>query len=110
MPNQLPEEVKQRRAEIVSMLATEISEQFAAERIGQVLECVAEGVDDSGRTVLRSCFDAPDIDTCVYLEDNEPVPPGTFLPVEITGTEGLDLLGRLSKSKQTVRECHEHTK
>ena len=50
--------------------------------------------DDSGRTVLRSCYDAPDIDTCVYLEDNESVPVGTFLPVTVTGTMGMDLLGR----------------
>ncbi len=94
MPDQLPEEVKQHRAEIVGLLATEVSERLAAARVGRVIECVCEGTDDSGRTVLRSCYDAPDIDTCVYLEDNESVPVGTFLPVTVTGTMGMDLLGR----------------
>lgn len=94
MDGQLDEDVKARRAEIVELLAQSISERKAEARVGTTLECVCEGADETGRPILRSVYDAPDIDTLVYLEDNRPIPAGTFLRVYVTASDGMDLVAR----------------
>ena len=43
----------------------------------------------------RSYMDAPDIDTKVFFTGPADCPSGSYVAVEITGTEEYDLLGRM---------------
>ncbi len=92
LPDQIDEEVKARRAEIVMELQAEIAYQLAMERVGKELEVLCEGFDeDERRWWGRGPGDAPDIDTRVYFTGN--ARPGEFVQVKITGAEGYDLIG-----------------
>ena len=65
MPDQIDEETKRRRADIVMTEQLAIAEEFArAGLIGRELEVVVDGLDEeSGIYYGRSYMDAPDIDT-----------------------------------------------
>jgi len=92
LPDQIDEEVKARRAEIVMELQADIAYQLATEMVGKKLEVLCEGFDeDEGRWWGRGPGDAPDIDTRVYFTGN--ARPGEFVQVKITGAEGYDLIG-----------------
>jgi len=92
LPDQIDEEVKARRAEIVMELQADIAYQLATEMVGKKLEVLCEGFDeDERRWWGRGPGDAPDIDTRVYFTGN--ARPGEFVQVKITGAEGYDLIG-----------------
>ena len=95
-PDQVDEDVKERRAEIVMDEALALMERQNQALVGQTLEVLAEGYSpEEGLWLGRSWRDAPDVDGRVLLEADEgELTPGEFLPVEITGWEGCDLLGR----------------
>ena len=92
LPDQMDEEVKARRAEIVMGLQAEIACQLALEMTGRQLEVLCEGFDQGQqRWWGRGPGDAPDIDTRVYFTGD--ARPGEFFQVKITGAEGYDLVG-----------------
>ena len=95
LPNQLEEEEKRRRAEVVMNEQMPIAFQVSADCVGKTLPVLVEGVDEeTGLWCGRSPMDAPDIDTRVLFQSREPLEEGMFVPVEITGSEGYDLTGR----------------
>ena len=89
---QLPEELRQRRAEIIMELQMSAAFDFADRCIGRTLEVLAEGCED-GQYYGRSYMDAPDIDTKVYFTSENEIEPGSYLPVLITDTCDYDLIG-----------------
>ena len=94
MPDQIDEETKRRRAEIVMSEQMAIAEAFARSLIGRELEVVVEGLDtESGLYYGRSYMDAPDIDTRVWFDSPYEHEAGEYLPVTITDSQGYDLLG-----------------
>ena len=64
--------------------------------IGQTLSVVYDGIDYDRQCFFgRTSFQMPDIDNLVYFESTVPVSVGEFYDVEITGTDGIDLIGRV---------------
>lgn len=96
LPGQIEEETKHRRAEIIMELQADIAARQADKMAGRQIEVLWEGFDEEMRLWYgRGPGDAPDIDTRVYLEGEQSAQPGTFSLVEITGSEGYDLLGHV---------------
>ena len=96
LPNQLDEEEKRRRAEVVMNEQMPIAFEVSAACVGKVLTVLVEGIDEeTGLWCGSSPMDAPDIDTRVLFESEEPCAEGDFVQVEITGSEGYDLTSRM---------------
>ncbi|MBW5444502.1 30S ribosomal protein S12 methylthiotransferase RimO [Cohnella sp. CFH 77786] len=68
LPDQLPEEIKETRANLLMEIQRQVAQENSAKYVGKVLEVLVERYD--GRSdvyVGRSQFDAPEIDGEVYI-------------------------------------------
>ena len=75
-------------------IQAEISARKQAERVGQTLECVCDGIDEeSGMYLLRSKGDCPEIDGCVLTPGDVPLETGVFYNVSVTDSDTYDLYG-----------------
>lgn len=93
MPDQIDEETKRRRADIVMSEQLAIAEEFARSWIGRELEVVVEGLnEETGIYYGRSYMDAPDIDTRVYFDSPYEHETGEYVMVTVTGSQGYDLV------------------
>ena len=93
MPDQIDEETKRRRADIVMTEQLAIAEEFARSLIGRELEVVVDGLDEeSGIYYGRSYMDAPDIDTRVYFDSPYEHEVGEYVTVTVTDSRGYDLM------------------
>ena len=89
----VPEEVKQERLEKFMEVQQQISEELLANKIGQRMTVLVDGIEDGQEkrnTIARSPADAPEIDGVVVIE-NEELPIGEFVDVEITDSGEYDL-------------------
>jgi len=94
MENQLDEETKRHRSDLIMELQMGIAEQIAHSFEGMVLEVLCEGYDVEAQCYFgRSYMDAPDIDTKVWFTGEAGIQPGQFVNVEVTGADGYDLTG-----------------
>lgn len=94
MADQVEEEVKQRRRDIVMELQTRLADECGEAQIGKTVTVLVEGFDRLEKCWFgRSAADAPDIDPRVSFATTEPVEPGEFVDVRITGRLDWDLLG-----------------
>ncbi len=98
LPDQIDEEVKQRRAEIILDDQALRMEREAQALVGTVLEVLVEDYDPEEEAWFgRSYRDAPDVDGKVlFTAGDRELKPGTFVPVEITHAVEWDLRGRLA--------------
>lgn len=97
LPDQIDEDVKERRAEIILQDQTAIMEERGRRFAGQTLEVLVEGFDRYAECWFgRSAMDAPDIDGKVFFRVPEKKPVlGSFVKVEIEDCMDCDLTGRL---------------
>ena len=94
MENQLDEETKRHRSDLIMELQMGIAEQIAHSFEGMVLEVLCEGYVVEAQCYFgRSYMDAPDIDTKVWFTGEAGIQPGQFVNVEVTGADGYDLTG-----------------
>ena len=92
----LPESVKAARRDELMALQQQIAFDFAESLIGYELDVLVDFADDEGRFIGRTFADAPEIDASVTVSGkaarlNDSV--GEFVPVEIAGRDGYDLVG-----------------
>ena len=90
-------EERRRRANVVMEAQMQVAFDLAESKVGQTLTVLVEGKDwdNDGLWGGRSSMDAPDIDTKVWFTAPDTIQPGDMVQVEITGTEGYDLVGRM---------------
>jgi len=94
MDNQLPAEVKDRRAEIIATEQSLIAEQLNNNKMGKVFTVLTEGYDGYiKRYYGRSRAEAPEVDGKIFFSSREQRNPGDFCEVKITGTIDFDLSG-----------------
>ena len=96
LPGQVPAEVGRRRWERLMQQAEAMACEAARQRIGQSLEVLVDGPDETGRRVARHAGQAPDVDSVVLLKTGT-AEAGRFARVRIVGSEGYDLVGESSK-------------
>jgi len=96
MENQVDEEVREHRAEIIMQQQQLISEKKNNEKMGKVFEAVVEGYDQWGECYFgRTKSDAPDIDGKIFFSFEEKLSVGQFVNVKITETLDYDLMGEV---------------
>ncbi len=97
MSDQLDEETKQRRADVIMEQQQIIMAQNNEKMIGKTIEVVTEGFDRYGECYFgRSAADAPDIDGKIFFRSPErKLTSGSFVKVNITETLDYDLIGEI---------------
>lgn len=97
LPDQVEDEVKERRAEILMDDQMNLMDAQGQELIGRTLEVLVEGFDRYAECWFgRSYRDAPDIDGKVFFTTGGKRPRlGSFVKVEITDCMDADLTGEL---------------
>lgn len=99
MENQVDEDVRQYRAELLMEQQMQIAADLNAERVGTETEAVIEGYDSaSGFWLARTAADAPEIDGRLYLAGvPEQYAVGQYVNVRITSTvDDYDLMGEVT--------------
>lgn len=96
MSNQIDEEVKKRRQEIIMETQSLISEENNNRMIGKTIDVLCEGFDRYADCCFgRSAADAPEIDGKVFFTANKRPPAGSFVKVKVTDICDYDLTGKL---------------
>ena len=88
----LPEDVMVARREELMAVQQQIAFEFAESLIGYELDVLIDSADEEGGFIGRTFADAPEIDGSVTVE-GAGLQVGEFVPVEITGRVGYDLVG-----------------
>ncbi len=92
----LDEEIRQARADELTRLQQELMSRRNERLIGKRVRVLYDDIDyDRQAFVGRTSTQAPDIDNVVYFEADSEMMIGNFYNVEITGTDGVDLVGRV---------------
>ena len=96
-PDQIDEDVKNRRAEIITEQQALISEEFAMSKIGSTVDVLVEGYDRYAEFYFgRSKYDAPEVDPIVFFSKKDRKPSlGEIIKIKITDTHDCDLVGEM---------------
>ena len=89
MPNQIDEDVKNRRLDQLMMMQQAISAELLQNRIGEVCEVLVEGRDEDG-FYGRSLREAPESDGCIHLVGDD-YQIGSYVPIRIISADAYDL-------------------
>ncbi|HAX96982.1 MAG TPA: 30S ribosomal protein S12 methylthiotransferase RimO [Prolixibacteraceae bacterium] len=88
----VPEEVKQARAEELMELQQQISLELNEDKIGLKFQVIVDRKEGEGY-VGRTRFDSPEVDGEVIFTSEKPLKPGDFATVKVTDAEDFDLIG-----------------
>ena len=95
LPDQIDEQVKQDRADLLMREQLEINEARNETKIGKTITVLCEDYDPVSEMHFgRSAEDAPEIDGKVYFRSAKRIAPGSFLQVKIREVLDYDLMGR----------------
>ncbi len=92
MENQVDEDIKRRREEILMDIQYGITEESNRSRIGKIYKTIIDGFDGEKYTG-RSYLDSPEIDSGIIFTSDKPCNVGEFVNVKITDYDGYDLIG-----------------
>ncbi|MBE6672677.1 MAG: 30S ribosomal protein S12 methylthiotransferase RimO [Ruminococcaceae bacterium] len=102
LPDQIDEQVKQDRYDIIMREQLAVVERMNAEKPGDILTVLVEDYDPVSEMFFgRSAADAPDIDGKIYFKAPRKLPMGSFVRVQIDEVLDYDLVGRYV-GKETV--------
>ncbi len=94
MADQVPEDLKQERYEVVMALSARISAEKLAAKVGSIIDVLIDAVDaQSGGATGRSKSDAPEIDGEVHLRDAGGLQAGDIVQVRVEESDEHDLYG-----------------
>lgn len=92
MDNQIEDDIKQRRQEVLMNIQYYITEECNKKRIGETYKVIVD--DYNGETYTgRSYMDSPEIDSGIIFTSQEKIDIGSFVNVKITDFDGYDLIG-----------------
>ena len=96
MPDQLDDETKQNRADILMEHQMEIAAAYNEAQLGTEKTAVVEGFDKWAECYFgRTAADAPDIDGKVFFTSENPLQIGDYVQIRITDVMDYDLLGEV---------------
>lgn len=90
--DQIDEEVKKRRAEVLMDIQYSITQSANKSRIGNIYRTVIDEKTESGY-IGRSYLDSPEIDSGILISSEKEHNTGEFINVKITDYDGYDLIG-----------------
>ena len=88
----VPEEVKQQRADEIMALQQSISLELNEDKIGLKFQVIVDRAEQD-KFVGRTRFDSPEVDGEVIFTSKQNLKPGDFVEVRIVSAEDYDLLG-----------------
>ena len=95
LPDQVEEQVKQDRADLLMQEQMDIHEAYNASQLGKTVTVLCEDYDPVGQIHFgRSAADAPEIDGKVYFRSEKRIAPGSFVQVKLREVLDYDLMGR----------------
>ncbi len=93
LPNQVPQDEKERRAEILMEVQREIANEKSAGLIGNIVDVIIERYDEENNVYAgRTQYDAPEIDGEVFVSNVKGI-IGDIIKVRITHSLDFDLFG-----------------
>ncbi len=93
-PDQIDEQIKQDRLDILMRKQGEINEALNREKVGKTVRVLCEDYDPAVEVYYgRSEADAPEIDGKVFFRSKQKIAPGTFVSVKVTEALDYDLSG-----------------
>lgn len=97
LPDQIDEDIKQKRAEIICDQQQLIMEDYAEKMIGSEVEVLVEGFDRYAECYFgRTAGDCPEVDGSVFFTATGIKPQaGSFVTVRITDSLGIDPVGEM---------------
>ncbi len=90
---QIDEDVKEYRRDIIMQDQLKISERLLEDKIGQVLQVLIEEKIEDNLYAGRSYLDSPDIDGVIYVNSNKNLSINSFINVKVTSSMEYDLIG-----------------
>ena len=96
MEDQLDDEVKNHRSELIMQQQYEIFDKKQQGKIGKTLTVMVDGFDEENMLYVgRTYMDAPEIDSIVIISTQDELFPGQFVQVKIIGVDDCDLVGEV---------------
>ena len=93
-PDQIDEQIKQDRMDILMKMQMHINEAQNEEKVGSIIRVLCEDYDPVSEAHFgRSAADAPDIDGKVYFRAQGRIAPGSFVNVKVREVVDYDLYG-----------------
>ncbi|MEX0362252.1 MAG: 30S ribosomal protein S12 methylthiotransferase RimO, partial [Allomuricauda sp.] len=93
LTDDVPEEIKQERANEIMELQSQISWELNQEKVGKTFQCIIDR-KEGNHFVGRTEFDSPDVDNEVLIDATQHyVKIGDFVDIEITEASDFDLYG-----------------
>ncbi len=94
MENQIEDEVKTHRSEIIMQQQYEIFSQKQESKVGKVMTAIVDGFDEDNMLYMgRTYMDAPEIDSSVIISTEDELQQGQFVQLKILGVDDCDLVG-----------------
>lgn len=94
MPDDVPDDVKQARADDIMELQQGISEELNGQKVGKIYRVLFDR-KEGGYFVGRTQYDSPEVDNEVLVPATQYVRQGDFSLVKITSAEAFDLYGEI---------------
>lgn len=96
MDNQIDEEIKIHRSEIIMQQQYEIFSKKQESRIGSIMTVIVDGFDENNLLYMgRTYMDSPEIDTNVIISTEDELERGQFVEVKIIAVDDCDLVGEV---------------
>lgn len=97
MPNQIDEEIKVRRKEMIMEIQQNISAEKCSKFVGNTLKVIVEGKIEGEDNIYcgRSYRDCYEIDGFVFFKSDEELLAGDFYNIKITESSDYDLIGEI---------------
>ena len=103
MDNQVDDKVKHARVEELMLAQQDVAFAKAKSMVGKPIEVLIDrpaGRDEEDGYVARSQAQAPDIDSCVFVNGNGTEPhPGQLMNVRVTDYQNYDLVAEVPRKK-----------
>lgn len=96
MDNQIDDEIKAHRSEIIMQQQYEIFAAKQESRVGTVMTAIVDGFDEDNLLYMgRTYMDAPEIDSNVIISTEDELEQGQFVKIKILGVDDCDLVGEV---------------
>jgi ribosomal protein S12 methylthiotransferase len=93
LPDHVPEEVKQDRLARFMAVASRISAQKLASKVGKIEDCIVDDLRNDGTGIARTRGDAPEIDGHIFLKGFTGLKVGDVVKAKVTKADAYDLWG-----------------
>lgn len=96
LPEQIDDEIKERRLSVLMEQQQRISAELNAEKIGRTIQAIAEGYDEENYCYVgRSFADTPDVDGITYIYSAEELEAGDIVNIKILDAHEYDITGEV---------------